>query len=121
LVTIFFGYNDASAGMDADTFRAAQADAVARVRRAMRGRPDVLILTACPAPGSEEKLAKLAEACRQAAHQTNSGLADVQAAIAAQPPAKRAQLYARDNVHLGPAGHVLVAQTVLRAMNNGGK
>jgi hypothetical protein len=121
LVTIFFGYNDASAGMDAATFRAAQTDAVERIRRATRGRSDVLILTTCPAPGSEGKLAKLAEACRQAARQTNAGLADVQAAFATRSPSERSQLYASDNVHLGLAGHVLVAQTVLRALEGGGR
>src|SRR5438309_2979348 len=48
LVTIFFGGNDLDAGMRGEEFARACADAVDRVRRATRGKADVLLLTTNP-------------------------------------------------------------------------
>lgn len=116
LVTIWFGYNDWDAGMRGEEFRAACRDAVERVRRATRGKADVLLLTTAPAAERWTTMAELAEACRQAARATGAGLADTEKAFHAAGRSDRARLYAKDRTHLSPAGHELAAAAVLAAI-----
>lgn len=120
LVTILFGFNDYAAGMRGPGFLEAQKDAVERIRRATNGQADVLILTPCPTLNNGDTFSELAEACRQAAQQENAGLADTYAAFQADPAAK-AQLIAWDKTHLAPPGHELVANTILAALEKGGR
>ena len=67
LVTIFFGGNDWDAGMRGEEFTRACEDAVDRVRRATRGKADVLLITTNPTATRWTETAELAEACRRAA------------------------------------------------------
>jgi hypothetical protein len=53
---------------------------VDRVRRATRGKADVLLLTPNPAASRWTETAELAGACRRAARDRNAGLADTEAA-----------------------------------------
>ena len=123
LVTICFGGNDWDAGMRGKQFRAANAEAVDRVRRATKGKADVLIVTTVPQAARWGALAELAEACRQAARDRNAGLADAEKAFqaASKEEAERGKWYVKDATHLSPAGHALMAQTVQEAVEAGGK
>jgi lysophospholipase L1-like esterase len=121
LVTIFFGGNDWDAGMRGDEFSRACADAVDRIRRATRGKADVLILTTNPSAARWEAMAELAEACRKAARDRNAGLADTEAAFRDAGKEGRDRLFVRDRVHLSRAGHELVAVAVLRAIEAAGR
>ncbi len=114
LVTICFGGNDWDAGMRGKQFREANDDAIDRVRRATKGKADVLLATTVPSAARWGALAELAEACRQAAHDRNAGLADADKAFqaAGKEEGERAKLYVKDATHLSPAGHTLMARTV---------
>jgi lysophospholipase L1-like esterase len=121
LVTICYGYNDHDSGMSAEQFIEAQKDAVDRVRRATKGKADVLIITTCPAVGKWDSLAGLAEACRKAASDRNAGLADTYAAFHEAGKENKERLYCNDKTHMGPPGHELIAATVLKAVESAGK
>lgn len=118
LVTVCFGFNDWEAGMRGEMFLEAQKEAMERIRRATKGRADVLLLTTCPALGHWETFAELAEAVRKAARETNAGVADLEAAMHRAGAANRERLYAQDKVHLAPDGHRVVADAVLAAIAN---
>jgi lysophospholipase L1-like esterase len=120
LVTVAYGYNDWDAGMRGEAFRATAAEAIDRVRRATRGKADVLLLTTTPAFDRWTAMGELAEAARAAARQRKAGLADTEKAFHAVAPERREPLFCRDKVHLGPAGHEAVAATVLAAIEGSG-
>ena len=121
LVTIFFGGNDWDAGMRGEEFAHACADAVDRVRRATGGKAGVLIVTTNPSATRWTETAELAQACRKASHDRNAGLADTEEAFHAAGKDDRNRLYVHDRVHLSRAGHDLVAETVLKAIEASGK
>src|SRR5207253_10388727 len=81
LVTFCFGGNDWDAGMRGPQFRESYEDAVDRVRRATKGRADVLVQTTVPTAERWATMAELAEACRVAARDLNAGLADTEKAL----------------------------------------
>jgi hypothetical protein len=97
------------------------ADAIGRIRRATGGHADVLIQTTCPSVEKWDTTAELAEACRKASAEGSSGLADIDAAFHVAGKSDREMLFASDKVHLGPAGHELFAETVLKAIESGGR
>jgi len=119
LVTIWFGGNDWDAGMRGPEFEAACLDAIDRVRRATKGKADVLLLTTCPSAAAWDKTAPLAEAVRKAAKERNAGLADVAVAFGAVEKDAREKLFVADRVHLSPDGHDLAAETVKKALGVG--
>jgi lysophospholipase L1-like esterase len=121
LVTVCFGYNDWDAGMRGPQFRETCADAVDRIRRATAGSADVLLLTTLPTVERWTTMAELAGACRAAAKDRNAGLADAEAAFLAAGKDDKERLFASDRTHLGPAGHELMATTVLQAIEKTGK
>jgi lysophospholipase L1-like esterase len=121
LVTICYGFNDHDAGVTPEMFLATQKDAVDRVRRATKGKADVLVITTCPAVPKWDTMAPLADACRKAAQEKNAGLADIDAAFHAAGKENKESLFCKDKVHLGPDGHALVAKTVLDAIERAGK
>lgn len=121
LVTIFFGGNDWDAGMRGEEFFQACADAVDRVRRATKGKADVLLITTNPAAARWGTTAELAEACRKAARDRNAGLADTEKAFDAAGKDGRDRLFVHDRVHLSPEGHHVVASTVLKAIESSGR
>jgi lysophospholipase L1-like esterase len=117
LVTIFFGGNDWDAGMRREEFVATVEDAIDRVRRTTKGKADVLVLTANPSSQRWGGLAQLAEACRLAARDRNAGLADTERAFQSAGRDDHDRLFVRDRVHLSRAGHEVVAETVLKAID----
>lgn len=121
LVTVCFGGNDREAGMTGPEFRASNADAIDRLRRATCGKADVLILATVPSAAHPGATDELAEACRQAAKDQNAGLADTAAAFTTESAPNLDRLYVNDRVHLSRAGHELVARTVLETIEAAGK
>ena len=119
LVTVWFGGNDWDAGMRGPEFEAACVEAIDRVRRATKGKADVLLLTTCPSVAAWDEIAPLAESVRKAAKDRNAGVADVAAAFGAVEKDAREKLFVADRVHLGPDGHDLTAETVLKAIGVG--
>jgi lysophospholipase L1-like esterase len=119
VVTVFFGGNDWDAGMRGEEFERACADAVDRIRRATRGKADVLILTTNPAASRWDAAKELAEACRRAARGRNAGLADTDKAFREADGGDRDRLFVHDRVHLSRAGHEVVAGSVLEAIESG--
>lgn len=120
LVTLFFGNNDWDGGMRGPEFTRACGDAVDRIRRATHGKPDVLLLTTAPSVGRWTTLAELAEACRKAAADRSSGLADTERAFHEAGRQSKERLYVSDGTHLSPAGQELVAATVARSIASSG-
>ncbi len=120
LVTVCYGYNDWDGGMRGDLFRETMREAADRVRRATRGKSDVLLITTAPALERWTTMGEMSEAVRKAAADRKAGLADTEKAFHAVAADKREALYCRDKVHLGPAGHEEVAAAVLRAIESGG-
>ena len=121
LVTVFFGGNDWDGGMRGPEFEKACADAIDRIRRATHGKSDVLILTTNPAASRWTETAELAEACRKAARARNAGLADTEKAFHEAGKDDRNKLFVDDRVHLSRAGHKLVADTVVKAIEASGR
>jgi lysophospholipase L1-like esterase len=115
LVTIWFGGNDYDAGMRGAEFERVCMDAVDRVRRATKGKADILLMTTSPT-AEGNKTAELAEAARKAAKDRNAGLVDAESAIAALGKEEREKLFIADRVHLSPAGHAFAAELVTKAL-----
>jgi len=121
LVTICYGGNDWESGMRGEMFRETVRETIDRVRRATRGKSDVLFLTTVPGAERWTTYAELAEAVRSAAAERKAGLGDPEKAFhAAGGSDKRESLYCSDKVHLGAVGHELFAATVLSAIEAGG-
>jgi lysophospholipase L1-like esterase len=133
LVVIFYGGNDRVGGVTPEKFQEIQKDAVERVRRATKGKADVMIMTTAavlakgdpPEPTQWELTRPIAEACRKAAAAKNAGLADVYAAFDAVPKDGREKLFGNlpgtttcEGCHLGKFGHETVAKTVLAALES---
>ena len=116
LVTVFFGGNDWDAGMRGQEFEAACADAVDRVRRATKGKADVLLLTTSPSAAAWDETAELAEACGRRRRTGTPAWPTWRRRSGRSAPGRGAKLFVADRVHLSPAGHALVAETVLKAI-----
>jgi len=121
LVTVCFGYNDFNSGMTGEMFLATQKDAVDRIRRATKGKADVLLITTLPAVEKWTELGVLAEAVRKAAQEKSAGLADAYAAFHEAGKENKERLYCNDKTHLGPVGHELLANVVVTALEKAGK
>jgi lysophospholipase L1-like esterase len=117
LVTVFYGGNDYGDGMRGPLFELAQRDAVERIRRATKGKADVMLLTTAQGLEKWDQHSELAEATRKAAQQTNTALCDIFAAYNAVPDAERAQIFCRDKVHMGKLGHEIIAKAVLEMLS----
>ena len=107
--------------MRGDQFYQTVTDAIDRICRATKGKADVLVLTTNPSVAGWDTMAELAEACRKAARDRNAGLADTYAAFHTAGTENKERLYVNDKVHLSPAGHELVAGTVLKVVEAGGR
>lgn len=121
LVTVCFGFNDWDSGMRGEQFALSCVDAVDRIRRATKGKTEVLLLTTVPAVERWRTAAELAEACRKAAKERNAGLADVEEAFLAAGKTDKEKLFVKDKVHLSPEGHEVMARTVLQTLEAAAK
>jgi lysophospholipase L1-like esterase len=119
LVTLCYGGNDWEAGMRGEQFRESCAEAIDRIRRATKGASDVLVLTTVPAVKQWTTRTELARACREAAKDRKAALADAEKAFLTAGKEKK-DLFAWDQVHLGAAGHEVMARLVREAIERGG-
>jgi lysophospholipase L1-like esterase len=116
LVTIWFGGNDWNSGMRGEMFNQSVQDAIDRIRRATNNKAGVLVMTTCPTVEKWDAFAELAEAARAAARAKGAALADIYAIFHEEGKTNPEKLYGHDKVHLGPAGHELVAKTIMDAI-----
>ncbi|MBI3829188.1 MAG: hypothetical protein HY291_06710 [Planctomycetes bacterium] len=121
LVTVCFGFNDWNSGMRGPMFLETLRDGVDRIRRATKGKADVLLLTTNPAVEKWDTFAELAESARTAAKEKNAGLADIYNAMHEAGKENKERLYVNDKTHLGAPGHEVFAKTVQAAIEAGGK
>jgi lysophospholipase L1-like esterase len=121
LITVCFGGNDWNGGMRGEGFFETMKYTVERLRRETKGAADVLLITTAPWAKNFDEFAPLADGVRRAAADRNAGLADLYNAFHESGKSNKEQLYAKDLVHLSPAGHDVVAKTVLQAIESGGK
>jgi lysophospholipase L1-like esterase len=121
LVTVCYGGNDWESGMRGEMFRETVRETVDRVRRATRGKSDVLVLTTVPGLEQWTTYKELGEACRASAAERKAGLGDVEKVFHATPQDQREKLYCTDKVHLGANGHDAFAATVLSSLESAGK
>jgi lysophospholipase L1-like esterase len=119
LVMIWFGFNDYDTGLRAERFSDYLRLAVDRVRAMTSDSADVLLLTTNPAHARWQTMQELEQTVRDVANEKNTGLADIAAEFrkAGTPDEALKQTYwAWDKTHLGPKGHQITAETVLRAI-----
>jgi len=123
LVTVWFGFNDWDTGVRKDRMKEYLNLAVDRIHRLTGGSADILLLTTCPAFARWHTMGELCQAEAEVARDRKTGLADVASAFHKAPSADEALrlgYWAWDKTHLGPAGHDLVAATVLAAIASEG-
>jgi hypothetical protein len=97
--------------------------AVDRVRRATKGQAEVLLMTTCPGFAAWETRNELCGAVYEVARERRTGFVDAATAFhkaGTREDALRRRYWVWDNVHLGPGGHALVADTVFAALGAGG-
>ncbi|HYF00161.1 MAG TPA: SGNH/GDSL hydrolase family protein, partial [Planctomycetota bacterium] len=116
LVTICYGGNDWNSGMRGEAFRVTLEAAVDRVRRLTKGKADILLMSTVPCVEMWRTRDELGAAVRAAAASRKTGLADTEKAFHAAGEGKPESLFCRDKVHLGPAGHALVAETIFQQL-----
>jgi lysophospholipase L1-like esterase len=121
LVTVCFGGNDWNSGMRGPMFQESCREAVDRIRRATKGKADVLLMTTVPSLEMWKTRDELGEAVRAAAKERNAGLADVEKLFHATPQDQHEKLFCTDKVHMGAPGHEVLAAAVLAAIESGGK
>jgi lysophospholipase L1-like esterase len=123
LVIIWFGGNDWDNNVRGLRYKEYLEMAVDRVRRATKGQAKVLLMTTCPGFAAWETRNELCLAAYEVARDRRTGFVDAATALhkaGTRAEALRRQYWAWDNVHLGPGGHELIAQTVFAAIGSGG-
>jgi lysophospholipase L1-like esterase len=121
LVTVWFGFNDWDSGVRGPRFKEYVVLAVERIRRQTQGHADILLMTTCPAHARWETMKEMEEAVRKTARDSAVGLADVAVAVRALSDPDKALAvgcWVWDKTHLGPKGHALAADTVLKAIES---
>ena len=123
LVTVCFGYNDWSSGVRGKRVGEYLRMGGDRIRRMTRGSADVLLITTCPAHGRWETMNELCRAAYDVAKEKKTGFADLASAfhqVGSADEALKLGYYVWDKTHLGPKGHEVAKETVLRAIQSMG-
>lgn len=123
LVIIWFGGNDWDSNVRGPRYQEYLELAVDRVRRATKGQAEVLLMTTCPGFAAWETRNELCVAAYEVARARKTGFVDAATAFhqaGTREEALRRQYWVWDNVHLGPGGHELIAETVCAAIGSGG-
>lgn len=120
LVVVWFGGNDWGSEVRGPRFGEYLRLAVDRIRRQTNGTADVLLVTTCPSHANWETLKELEQAAREVATEKKTGLADVAAefrkAGTSPDEALKQGYWVWDKVHLGPRGHELARDVVMKAI-----
>jgi lysophospholipase L1-like esterase len=123
LVIIWFGGNDWDNNVRGPRYQEYLEIAVDRVRRATKGQAEVLLMTTCPGFAAWETRDELCAAAQDVARERKTGFVDAAGAFhkaGSREEALRREYWVWDNVHLGPGGHALIADTVATAIGAGG-
>jgi lysophospholipase L1-like esterase len=123
LVIIWFGGNDWDSNVRGLRYKEYLELAVDRVRRVTKGQADVLLMTTCPGFAAWETRHELCVATYEVAQERQTGFVDAATVFhkaGSREEALRRQYWVWDNVHLGPGGHTLIADTVFAAIGSGG-
>jgi lysophospholipase L1-like esterase len=123
LVTIWFGGNDWDTGVRGPRYQQYLRAAIDRVRRLTKGQAELLVMTTCPGFNAWETTSELSQAAWAVAKEQKTGFADAASAFhqaGSREEALKRKYWVWDNVHLGPGGHELIAETVLRAIQSEG-
>jgi lysophospholipase L1-like esterase len=123
LVTIQFAGNDWGANVRKDRFKAYLNLAVDRIRQMTGGSADILIMSSVPGYKAWDTYHELCQACSEVAKDRKTGFADISSAfhkIGSAEDALKKQVWGWDNVHMGSAGHDLIAQTMFAAIGSEG-
>jgi lysophospholipase L1-like esterase len=116
LVTVCYGGNDWEAGMRGPQFSETWLAGIDQIRRATKGKADVLVMSTVPAVERWETMQELADASRNASKQQKTGFVDLQAVFHEAGKSDRERLFVNDKVHLTEEGHRLVAKALLKAL-----
>lgn len=120
LVTIFFGGNDWDTGVRGERYKQYLRLAVEHVRRATNGSADILLMSTGPGHARWEVYRELEDAAREVAKEQQTGFADVATAFrqtgGTADEALKKEMWVWDKVHLGPKGHELVRDVVMKAI-----
>ncbi len=119
LVVVCFGGNDFDNGVSGADMKSYLREAVDRIRRDTKGQADILLVSTLPGFEKWDDYKDLVQAYRDVAAEKKVGLLDMQAEFHKAGTAEDAQkrgYWAKDNVHLGKAGHELFAQSVLNTL-----
>ena len=127
VVTVFFGGNDydnfeGQKVKDEDKgkqFAAYQAAVVDRIRRLTKGNAEVILMTTAPGFQRWDTYKPLVESTKAVAKEKNTALADIDAIFHAAGTAEvavKANYWHWDNVHMGPKGHEVICDTVLKVI-----
>lgn len=119
LVIVWFGYNDWDGGVRGERFGQYLRLAVDRIRRLTKGSADVLLMTTTCSFDRWDAMKELEQAAKQVAGEKKTGLLDITSEFrkaGSHAEALRREYWAWDKTHLGKAGHRLVSQAVLRAI-----
>jgi hypothetical protein len=120
---VCFGFNDWDSKVRKARFKEYLNLAVDRIGRMTGGSADILLIATCPAHARWETMNELCQAAGEVAKERKTGLADIATAFhkaGSADEALKKEYWAWDKTHLGSAGHDLVAQTVMAAIESEG-
>ena len=119
LVTIWFGGNDWDSLVRGPRFAEYLKLAVDRIRQKTGGKADILIMTTAPAHARWDTYAPLEQVAKDVAKDKGVGLVDTAEELRKAGSADEAlkqKYWEWDKVHLGPKGHEVTKDAVLRAI-----
>ena len=119
LVVVWFGGNDWDTGVRGERFAEYLRLAVDRIRSQTGGAADVLLLTTAPAHERWETTRELEQAVLDVAKEEKTAVIDVATEFRKAGSADEALkqgYWVSDKVHLGPKGHTVVSDAVMKAI-----
>jgi lysophospholipase L1-like esterase len=115
LVMLQFGANDFVSKVAPETFFESQKEAIDRVRRATRGKADILVFATIPGTKNWTAYTQMSAASKKAAAEKNAAFLELEAAFFEAGKENKDQFYV-DGCHLTGAGHELVSTTVAKVL-----
>ena len=112
LVTLTVGYNDRSAAMDKDIFKASISDYMDRISALTNGKAAILLMPTMPARAERYYMQDpLADAFRELAKERDFALFDLHNIFKAMKPAEYNEQFS-DKCHFNETGHARIAKEI---------